>query len=96
MWMLITGVNFEFTKHGSTKFVLRHHTLNGSFDGTLRRFIDKLLKGDGFYATWVAGMMVIVLVGRFVTRDLYLFSIDDNDVVAGINVRGVFRLMLAT
>ena len=96
MWMLITGVNLKFTKHGSTKFVLRHHTFHSSFDSTLRRFIDKLLKVNGFYATWVASMMIIILISSLITGNFYLFSIDDNDVIAGINVRSVFRFMLAT
>ncbi|MNP13391.1 hypothetical protein D3C76_1056700 [compost metagenome] len=40
--------------------------------------------------------MVVHLVGGFGASDTNLLGVDDDDVVAGINVRGVFRLVLAT
>ncbi len=41
-------------------------------------------------------MGVINLVGGLGTGNTHLLGIDHDDVVAGINVRSVFRLVLAT
>jgi ribosomal protein L13 len=44
----------------------------------------------------IAGMMMVYLVRRLTTGHTYLLSIDDNDVIAGINVWSVFRLVLTS
>ncbi|MCY1416353.1 hypothetical protein D9M71_318580 [compost metagenome] len=40
--------------------------------------------------------MVVHLVGSFGAGHTHLLGIDHDDVVASVNVRGVFRLVLAT
>ena len=41
-------------------------------------------------------MGVVHFVGRLGTSHTNLFSVDDDDVVAGVNVRGVLWFVLAT
>ena len=41
-------------------------------------------------------MTVIYFVGALIAGDAYFFRVDDNDVVAGVDVWGVNRLVFAT
>src|SRR6185437_6973595 len=46
-------------------------------------------------AAGVAGVPVVELVVELLPRDVDLFRVDDDDEVAGVDVRGVLRLVLA-
>jgi len=36
MWMLASGIDFQFFHHCATECILRHHTFDGMLDNTLR------------------------------------------------------------
>src|SRR5690606_17897586 len=65
-------------------------------DHALGSLGDQLLEVDLFDATREAGVRVVDLIGGFSTGNTYLLGVDHDDVVAGIDVRSVLGLVLAT
>ena len=57
---------------------------------------DQLLEVDLFDAARETGVGVVLLVAGLGTSYTHLLGVDDDDVVTGVNVRGVLRLVLAT
>jgi len=90
-----TGVDLELAKHGPPQGILRQHALHGDFDHPPGRLGLQLPETDGFQVADVPRMVVIHLVGRLATGYMHLVGIDDNNVVAGIYMRRIFRLVLA-
>src|SRR5690606_24417314 len=60
------------------------------------RLGDQLFEVDLLDATREAGVRVVLLVSGLGAGHTNLLCIDHDDVVAGIDVRGVFRLVFAT
>src|SRR5690606_30146910 len=76
--------------------VLGQHAFNSDLNDTLRSTLVQLLEVDALETTRETGVAVVHLVLSLVTSDLNLLGIHDHDVVTGINVRSVLRLVLAT
>ena len=94
--MIGTLIHLQLTVHVATQRVLRQHALDRGLDHTLWRLGDQLLEVDRLDATRETGVRVVHLVGGFRTGNTHLLGIDNDDVIASIDVRGVFRLVLAT
>ena len=92
--MSITRINAQLLDHLPAKAVLRQHTLNCELDGSLRCMLDQFLEAHTLQAADVAGVAVVHLVRPLVPGNTYLFRVDDNNVVAGVDVRRVHRLVL--
>ena len=88
--------DFQLTVHVATQRVFRQHAFNRGLDHALRSFGDQLFEVDRLNPARETGVRVVHLVSGFSTSDTDLLSIDNNDVVTGVNVRSVFRLVLAT
>src|SRR3546814_2918104 len=72
----------------------RDHALDGLFEHALGEAALEDLRGAGFLdAAGIAGMLVIALVGHLLAGELHLFGIDDDDIVAAIDMRGKARLV---
>src|SRR5687768_14621364 len=74
----------------------RDHALHGLFENALgEASLEHLARRDGLDAAGIAGVLVIDLVGQLLAGEAHLVGIDDDDMVAAIDMRGVAWLMLA-
>ena len=91
--MLTSGEDLQALHALGGQFVLGEHTFDGVFDDTLRVFFTDFFKGGVFDAAWEAGVAIVYFASFLVASDNSVFGVDDNDVVATINVRSVARLV---
>ena len=89
-------IDFQLTVHVTTQRVLRQHAFDRGLDHTLRGLGNQLLEADFLDAARETGVGVVHFVRTLGTSNTYLLGVDYDDVVAGVNVRGVFRFVLAT
>ena len=89
-------IDFQLAKHIATQWALRQHAFDRDFDRGFRLLGNQAFEVGRLDTAWETGVTVVHFVACFVAGYTNLLSIDDDDVVAGINVRGVFRLVLAT
>src|SRR5690606_39868895 len=94
MRMLGARIDLQLLEHRAAQRGARQHALDSQLDGALWRTVLQLAERNGFQATRECRVKVIELVSHFLAGYGYLVSVDDNNVVASINVRSVFRLML--
>ena len=100
LWLLgfvrvfFTGINLELLHLGGTKLVLGDHSFDGplknEFGTTLADFVGSL---DGL-TTDVTGVTCVDLVLLLAATELGVLGINDDDEVAGIDVRRKDRLVL--
>src|SRR5665647_1037223 len=95
VWMLGTGVHLELLDHGVAQWPLGQHALDGFFQGAARELGLHVTKVDAGDAARVTRMAVIDFVSRFGAGDAQLGCIDDDNKVAGIDVRRVNGLVFA-
>lgn len=74
---------------------LRQHAINRFLDYPFRMFFEDRSKGCESFMPHVPGVMKIHFLFRLPAGDLDLRGVDDDDVIAGIHVGSVHRLMLA-
>jgi hypothetical protein len=93
--MALARVHLELAEHLSAERVLGQHSAHGVLDDTLRQLILLISEPNALQPTLVARIAEIVLVPPFIAGDANLVRINHDDIVAGINVGCVFRLVLA-
>ncbi|CUW96897.1 hypothetical protein AGR1B_Cc90093 [Agrobacterium fabacearum S56] len=90
------GVNAQVLHLTTAERAARDHALDGLFNDALREAtFDDLASRTLLDATRVTGVPVVLLVGVLVAGEGNLFRVDDDDVVAIIDVGGVGGLVLA-
>ena len=95
MGMLATGIDVEVAVELGTEAVLGEHTFDGVLEDTLGVGGTHLGRGGLALAAGIAGVALVDLVGLFLAAEDALLGIDDDDVVAAVDVRGVARFGLA-
>ena len=95
MGMLGTGIDMQVAVQGVAKTVFRKHTTDGVFEDALGVAGKHLGRGGLALASRISGIALVNLVGHLLAGEDNLFSIDDDYVVAAVNVRGVARFGLA-
>jgi len=85
--MLGAGVNLEFAIEGAAEAVVRDHATDGAFDEKLRAALTACAEGLGFVTADEAGETHVGLGDFFFAADGDLGGIEDNDEVAGVDVR---------
>ena len=93
--MLGAGVDLQFLDHGVAERALRKHALHSDFEGTARVLGLHFLEGRFIHAARIAGVAVVGLLAGFFGRELDFVGVDHDDVVARIDVRREFGLVLA-
>lgn len=96
MRMLGTGVYMKVTIELVSKAILGEHASNGVFENALGVASKNLLGCGLTLTTGVAGVTLINLVGHLFAGEDNLLGIDDDDIVAAVDVRGEARFGLAT
>src|SRR3546814_16270407 len=96
MGMVRAGVNAQVLELATAERAARDHALDGLLDDALREAaFDDGACGALLDAARITGVPVILLVGILVAGEDNLFRIDDDDVVAVLDVGGVGGLVLA-
>src|SRR5690606_6801936 len=90
-----TGVDPELLAHLAAQSVLRQHPLDRELDDPLGMLLDHAAERDQPLATRVAAVPEVRLLVGLVAGQPHLLGVDDDDVVAGVQVRGVDGLVLA-
>src|SRR5258705_12213870 len=93
--MLFAGEHVQLPEHLPAERVLRQHAFHRVLDRAFRLRREQLAEGDRLQVADVAGVMVVELVGELRAGDSDLFRVDDDQVVARIDVRRVHGLVLA-
>lgn len=93
--MLGSRKNAEFAVHLTTERILGQHALDRKLDDSLRMGLLQLLEVGRLEVADIARVVLVEFVLALVARYLDLVSVDNNDVIAGVHVRGVGRLVLA-
>jgi len=70
-------------------------SLPSLFEGVFRLFLEDLSERFGLEPVRVHGVVVVYLVSGFVPGKPYFFRVDYDDEVAGVDVGGEDRLVLA-
>lgn len=96
MRMLWTGIHMEVTVELISKTVLGKHAANGVFENALGMASEDLCGCGLTLAARVTGVTLIDFVGHFLAGEDNFFGIDNDNVVATINMRGEARFGLAT
>lgn len=96
MRMFGTGIDLEFGHLGAAKAGVGHHALDGKFDEQLGTAGANLAGSFDLLSAEVAREAGVDLGILFVAGQNSLFSVDDDDVVTAINVRGENCFVLAT
>ena len=96
MRMLGTGIDMQVAVQVGTQSVLGQHAADGVLKDALGMAAQQLGGSGLTLAAGVAGIALINLVGHLFASENDLLGIDDDNVVAAINVRCEVRLGLAS
>src|SRR3954451_21179164 len=96
MRVLSAGVDLQLLDDLPRQLVVREHALDGHLDRLLGARAQQLLVADLLEAARVARVAVRDLGLPLVAGQRHLAGVDDHHVVAGVDVRGERRLVLAT
>src|SRR5205814_6618063 len=94
VWVAGDPVDLELLRHGASEAVLREHSLDRPLDHALGMGPEHRLGAHLFEAADVAGVPAILLVLELPSRELDLFSVDHDHVIADVKVRTEARLVL--
>lgn len=94
--MLSAIVYAELLVDSVSKLVVWDHTTNSLFDEKLRLTSTDALRVLDLLVTDVSSVVSVDLLYFFVSREYYALSINNDNVVASVNVRCVNWLMLST
>src|SRR5947209_16875207 len=94
--MIGAAVNAEVAHLDATERTTRDHALDGLLEHALGMLaFEDLARGALLDVADIAGVLVIGLLLALATGEDRMLGVDDDDVVAAINVRGVGREVLA-
>ena len=94
--VLRTGIDIKVAVQSVSKTVLRKHSTDGVLQHALRMAGKHLGRGGLALASRISGIALVNLVGHLLAGENYLLGIDDDHVVAAINMRCEARFGLAT
>src|SRR5689334_2878258 len=89
------GVHLQLGQLLAGEAVARQHPLHGLADHFLRPALEHFAEAPGPDPARVAAVAPVGLLRQLVAGDADLLGVDDDDEVAGVDVRRVLRLALA-
>src|SRR5689334_13673031 len=93
--MIGPGVDLELVQLLPREAVAREHALHRLADHLGRPALELVAQRPTAQAAWIARVAVVELVVQLVPGDRDFLGVDDDDEVAGVDVRRVLRLGLA-
>jgi len=94
--MLSAGIDLEVTELCATERSAWQHPLNRETDKIFRVTIANLRSGRALETTYITGVAMIHLITPLVAGEVNLLSVDYDDIVTVVYVRGKGRLVLTT
>ena len=85
-----TGIHFQFFNHGITQGAFGQHAFYGFFQGAAGKLLLHDAEGALVNAAGETGMAVVFFAFEFVAGNAQFVGINDDDVIASIDVGGVF------
>lgn len=85
--MLGTTIDFQFAIDIAAKTIVRDHAANRALDEELRVTFTTRLERFRFMAADIAGEAHVFFLHVFLSADANLIRIDNNDKIAGIDMR---------
>src|SRR4030042_898179 len=95
MRVSITRVYTELLYHLCPESSVRYHTLYGILDYPGRIGLHHLLHVNAFQSAGISGMPVIEFLLGFIPCNPDFLGIDNDDVIAGIEMPRIYRLVFA-
>src|SRR5688572_5094915 len=95
MWVIRTRIYPKLLIHSIAESLFWQHSFYGCFHKALRSFSADLCGGQFFQTSRITGICLIDLDDFLLACELHLVSIDDDYVFTGVDVRCVFRPVLA-
>ena len=95
MVVLAARIDAELLEHISAEGVLGEHTLDGFVDGELGLLVHELFVLHLFETADVAGVIAVIFLLQLLAGEHHLVAVDDDDMVAAVDVGSVFGLILA-
>src|SRR5690554_2202385 len=96
MRMFVAGINLELLEHSATQRRTRQHAFDSQLQDTLRRTLNQFFETHAFQAARKTGVVMINLGLGLVPGHANLVGVDHHDVITGIHVRRILRLVFAT
>ena len=93
--MEIATIDFQFPIDRAAELVVRNHSADGAFDEQFRMAHPARLHVLGFVAADVTGEAHERFLIFLLSSEPHFFGVNDDDKIAGIDVRRVDRLFLA-
>lgn len=93
--MIRRRIHLEFQRHFAPEHSLREHALDGFFERKCGLAGHQVSIALALEAAWNARMAVVELRVELAAGELHFARIDDDDEIAGINVRSKGGLVLA-
>ena len=90
MGMFCTSVHFQFFNHGVTQGTFRQHAFYGLFQSAARELLLHFAEGAFVDTARETGVTEVFFIFEFGTSYTQFVRIDNNDVIAGIDVARVF------
>ena len=94
VWMLCSSIYKKFFVHRPSQFVFGQHAFNPFFNNEFRFAIQHTGYILPALATWVTCMAHIFFLEHFVASEPDFFRINDDHIIARVNVRGERRFVL--
>lgn len=94
--MLFPCVYEKLLVQFTTQSIFRQHALNGETEEILGTLLKKFAGCDSGDTTDIPAVTIVCLVFELVAGELDLISVDDNDPISGVNMRGVHGIVLTT
>src|ERR1035438_136744 len=94
VWMLVALIHFELGHQDPAQAVLGNHAPHGVGDELLGLLGANLLDGTVMLAAFPAGIAHELLLGLLLAREDDLLGIDDDNKVAGIQMRSIDGFIL--
>ena len=95
MFVLRTSIDMQTSESLAAKSVVGEHALDSLLDDELGLLSHQLLVLDLFEVTDVTGVMVVHFLIEFFTGQNDFIRIDDDDEIAGVNMRSEDRFVFA-
>src|SRR5919112_3225747 len=97
MRMLSAAIDAQVAHDLTEKRAAGEHALHSLLDHALREAaVENELGSALLDAAWITGVVVVHLLLALAAGEHHLVGVDDDDVVAAVDVGRVVRLMLAT
>ena len=94
--MFGAGIDEEFLDHGVAEFGFWQHAFDRDFDEAFWPAGADLSSGEFFQTPRVTGVVLIDLYVFLIAGESDFVGVDHDDIVAGVDVWGIFRVVFAT